>query len=237
MNIFRQEEKKPYTYSSIEMRKSSNRTIWIIMGLLILVIGFIFLFSKNSQKSTSLSVPTSVPETISGLKEYKNDTYNWSFKYDSSKYYPYEPGAKGDPATIWFYKKEPNGDFYCVNNFEVEVLKDNQTKKVIENPEKLTISDWLTQREAKSGTLFPQFSKRELTKINDYEAMKFINDGYKEAVTRIKDPFKPIIYLVAAKDKIFFLSYNISTDKETKQTCNGNEEAMDKIFQTFTYIK
>lgn len=39
INPFKQEEKKPYTYSSIEMRKSPRINIrWIIAGLVILLL-------------------------------------------------------------------------------------------------------------------------------------------------------------------------------------------------------
>jgi len=44
LNIFNQEEKKPFTYSSIEMRKSSRGYIWWIVGMIILIIGIILAF-------------------------------------------------------------------------------------------------------------------------------------------------------------------------------------------------
>lgn len=43
INPFKQEEKKPYTYSSIEMRKSSRSYIWWII-VVIAVIAFIGIY-------------------------------------------------------------------------------------------------------------------------------------------------------------------------------------------------
>ncbi|MBI2601378.1 hypothetical protein HYW42_05515 [Candidatus Daviesbacteria bacterium] len=38
MNIFKREEKKPFNYSSIEMRKSSRGYIWWIVGILVIIV-------------------------------------------------------------------------------------------------------------------------------------------------------------------------------------------------------
>ena len=38
INFFKEEERKPFSYSSIEMRKSSKNYIWWILGALILLV-------------------------------------------------------------------------------------------------------------------------------------------------------------------------------------------------------
>lgn len=43
--LFKQEEKKPFTYSSIEMRKSTSKFNWYVISvvLLIIVLGIVYL--------------------------------------------------------------------------------------------------------------------------------------------------------------------------------------------------
>lgn len=44
--FFKQEEKKPFSYSSIEMRKSSRNNIWWIAGIFLALVTFgVFILS------------------------------------------------------------------------------------------------------------------------------------------------------------------------------------------------
>lgn len=44
MNLFKQEGKKPFSYPSIEVRKSSRKSTWLLLGfvLLLVTIGIFF---------------------------------------------------------------------------------------------------------------------------------------------------------------------------------------------------
>lgn len=66
-NLFKKEENKPYTYSSIEMRQSSNKSVWILAILIGFVIIAILLFSnqRNSSQVIPLSTSTPTPTSIS----------------------------------------------------------------------------------------------------------------------------------------------------------------------------